>query len=935
MSRVGRTCFSLSVTLVASLVSCAVSHRPVLAGEPGPRFRVSGKELLLDGEPFRIKAVCYQPLLPGQTILSPLDEDQLRRDLAMIARSGANTVRVYPQPLPDEGIPQRFPKSFYDLVRESGLWIVRDVFVDVEANDFFDPRVVDGALESVHIVVDEVFEQGGEDRILAWEVGNEFTPFQVGCTNNPDYGCVPDREGEWPDKPTSFAGAHVTVDDVSLFEVFLAMIANEIKGAVLDDKDSPTTSTLVTWAAWPPVDPIRTDFWFNAPAPASFLDFVSYNAYTYWPDRIRTFNPGAVTGRPYQGYLEFLTSLYPDTPVFVSEVGLPNSSVAVPESQDILVPLDPFYRRGGLTHEQMAQGLENVLLDVYLGEGIIGASIFEWYDEWNKIEDSDDVHDDDPEEYFGLLSFDEGIEGLKPAFDAVRRVFALELSPGKGGPVISSLQAASISLSPGASTEVTASASSPDDQPLSYRWFSSRGAIFGSGAQATFVAPPVSLGPATITLLVSDALGRAAREQVVVTIEPDGDPSLTIDTCGTQRVGGRLRNVDLTDLRLAVYVRTDAFYVQPWGDAPYVEVADNGTWNTFVHNWPSEDIPDDPRPRPIWAVLVPKTTVLLPRVGDLPESPLPAVSQDVNDRDGPVEGGDLLPDEWELAMGLDPTDPGSGIEGAHWPEGPQGDPDDDGLTNYEEFLLGKNAQLADNDDDGDGLEDGWERRYFGNLDLGPEDDPDGDGISNLEELEAITSPVRADHDRDRDGVPDAWELEHFGNLDEASDGDSDGDGLTNLVEYRNLTNPRRADTDGDGMTDPYEVNGKLQPLLEDAEEDPDGDSFSNAFEFDCHGDASHPRNPLAGGPPCLFTRGDANRDGRVDISDAIAILNYLFLGGPMFCVDTADVDDETGTNVTDPIFLLRHLFMGGPPPPPPFPEKGLDPTDDDGLGCGG
>ena len=42
---------------------------------------------------------------------------------------------------------------------------------------------------------------------------------------------------------------------------------------------------------------------------------------------------------------------------------------------------------------------------------------------------------------------------------------------------------------------------------------------------------------------------------------------------------------------------------------------------------------------------------------------------------------DGLPDEWELANGLDPTDP-TGLNG------PLGDPDGDGLTNYQEFIAG-------------------------------------------------------------------------------------------------------------------------------------------------------------------------------------------------------------------------------------------------------
>ncbi len=44
------------------------------------------------------------------------------------------------------------------------------------------------------------------------------------------------------------------------------------------------------------------------------------------------------------------------------------------------------------------------------------------------------------------------------------------------------------------------------------------------------------------------------------------------------------------------------------------------------------------------------------------------------------------------------------------------------------------------DSDGDGLRDGWELDNFGNLDQGPDDDPDGDGLSNVKEMNDGTDP---------------------------------------------------------------------------------------------------------------------------------------------------------------------------------------------------
>ena len=78
-----------------------------------------------------------------------------------------------------------------------------------------------------------------------------------------------------------------------------------------------------------------------------------------------------------------------------------------------------------------------------------------------------------------------------------------------------------------------------------------------------------------------------------------------------------------------------------------------------------------------------------------------------------------------------------------------------------------------------------------------------------------------------------------------------------------------------------------------------------------------------------FIRGDANRDGLIDISDAVTILTYLFLGGEKpLCIDALDTDDSGLLDITDAIYLLSFLYTGGPAPRDPFPGPGRDPTQD-------
>jgi hypothetical protein len=77
-----------------------------------------------------------------------------------------------------------------------------------------------------------------------------------------------------------------------------------------------------------------------------------------------------------------------------------------------------------------------------------------------------------------------------------------------------------------------------------------------------------------------------------------------------------------------------------------------------------------------------------------------------------------------------------------------------------------------------------------------------------------------------------------------------------------------------------------------------------------------------------FLRGDGNLDGQLDLSDALKVLLHLFTGVPASCLDALDGDDSGTLDTTDAIRILGYLFQDGPPPAAPFPDRGLDATDD-------
>jgi len=87
----------------------------------------------------------------------------------------------------------------------------------------------------------------------------------------------------------------------------------------------------------------------------------------------------------------------------------------------------------------------------------------------------------------------------------------------------------------------------------------------------------------------------------------------------------------------------------------------------------------------------------------------------------------------------------------------------------------------------------------------------------------------------------------------------------------------------------------------------------------------------------LFLRGDGNGDGDVDVSDAVFILDWRFLGGTTpDCVAATNANGDGDIDLSDAVYVLSSLFLGGDPPVPPFPSCGAGTLESDELlGCEG
>lgn len=104
-------------------------------------------------------------------------------------------------------------------------------------------------------------------------------------------------------------------------------------------------------------------------------------------------------------------------------------------------------------------------------------------------------------------------------------------------------------------------------------------------------------------------------------------------------------------------------------------------------------------------------------------------------------------------------------------------PDNDNLTNLEEYLAATDPNSPDTDDDG--LKDGDELKVFGTNPL-------------------VRDAFLAKGDMNHDGLPDGYGIQ-LGIS--PYDNDADGDNLSNEAELLLRTDPLRADTDGDGYND--------------------------------------------------------------------------------------------------------------------------------------
>ena len=151
---------------------------------------------------------------------------------------------------------------------------------------------------------------------------------------------------------------------------------------------------------------------------------------------------------------------------------------------------------------------------------------------------------------------------------------------------------------------------------------------------------------------------------------------------------------------------------------------------------------------------------------------------------------------------------------------------------------------------------------------------DTEGLQDIDDCIATVTRV-AVVDSDGDGVPD--DQDAFPNdPNEYLDTDGDGDG-----------NNADMDDDNDGMPDTWELTYGLDPLKDDAADDPDGDGDSNIDEYNFGSEPNYNESNLAPDPPQLLNPGN---DDKVNLTPLLETDEF-------YDPDINDVHSQTRWNI--------------------------------------
>ena len=140
------------ILIVSVLFSSILFNSCTSEVKQAHEITISGRDLIVNNEPYLIKGVCYHPV-PRDSDLRSFN--YLSEDLALMKEAGINTIRVY-SPIEE--------KEVLDEIQESGLKVI--VGFGYNQGGYYD--ILSGSF------IDYVNTYKSHPAILLWELGNEY-----------------------------------------------------------------------------------------------------------------------------------------------------------------------------------------------------------------------------------------------------------------------------------------------------------------------------------------------------------------------------------------------------------------------------------------------------------------------------------------------------------------------------------------------------------------------------------------------------------------------------------------------------------------------------------------------------------------------------------------------------------------------------------------
>lgn len=396
--------------------------------------KAEDKKLWIDDEDgfevFDLKGVNIGLGVPGKYPTEyAITKEEYLRWFEQIQDLGANTIRIYTI------AHEEFYDAFYEYNYNNSdpLFLIHGVWVDEyllnSHRDAFDDEFYNNFLNNSKDVVDvihgrhkisKLYQAGSQNYkkdispwVYGYIIGVEWDPAIVSFTN------------ETGQQLQQFTGEYLYTDQASNFEIFLAMVGDEMIDYETDKYGSQRT---LAFSNWPPTDPFSynetVNFEFEKHAPINvdtikssenFLSgqYATYHAYPYYPEYLYFVDDSIEN--TYLAYLEQLVEHH-KMPVVISEYGVPSSRGIAAYEENRQLGRD----QGRMSEKEQGQALVSMSEDIKKS-GAAGGAVFVWHDEWFKrtwntvpFTDLDftaywsDYQTN--EQYFGLLSFDPGEE---------------------------------------------------------------------------------------------------------------------------------------------------------------------------------------------------------------------------------------------------------------------------------------------------------------------------------------------------------------------------------------------------------------------------------------------------------------------------------------------------------------------------------------------